>query len=132
MTRCVAASLSAAALFALAAAAPPAAAQVHRNFPQKALRGAIAFETPPAIQLNGNEARMSPGVRIHGMDNMLKMSGSLAGTKYVVDYTVEALGLVSEIWLLTPDEAAVRPWPTTPAQAANWHFDPIAQAWTIP
>ncbi len=132
MNRCVAATLSAAALLALAAAATPASAQVHRNFPQKALRGAVLFETPPHIQLNGTEVLMSPGVRIHGMDNMLKMSGALEGTKYVVDYTVESLGLVSEIWLLTPDEVKVRPWPASPAQAASWVFDPIAQTWTIP
>jgi hypothetical protein len=128
MNRCVASILAAA---ALAAAAAPAAAQVHRNFPQKALRGTVQFETPPHIRLNGTEVLMSPGVRIHGMDNMLKMSGALEGSKYVIDYTVESLGLVSEIWLLTPDEVNVRPWPTTPAQAATWAFDPVAQTWTI-
>jgi hypothetical protein len=137
MPRCAAASRSTATLIALAATlaalAPlPAAAQVQRNFPQKALRGVIEFGPPPDIHLNGQPARLAPGMRVHGMDNMLKMSGALIGSKFVVDYTVEGTGLIYEIWLLTPTEAAVQPWPQTPVQQATWGFDPIAQRWQIP
>ena len=129
MPRC-ASSLFAAAL--ACAALLPAAAEA-RNFPKTALRGSIAFgANPPAISLNGSDALLAPGARIHGLDNMLKMTGALAGQKYVVDYTVESTGLVFEVWLLTPDEIAVHPWPTTPAQDAAWAFDPVAQAWTLP
>jgi len=129
MPRCAARLLAA----ALACAALlPAAAQA-RTFPKTALRGAITFgANPPAIALNGSPALLAPGARIHGLDNMLKMTGALAGQKYVVDYTVESTGLVYEVWLLTPDEIAVGPWPTTPAQAAAWAFDPVAQVWIKP
>ncbi len=134
MPRCAAASFAAAVLIASATLASTSAdAQVHRNFPKTALRGAIAFgSAPPAIQLNGNDALLAPGVRIHGMDNMLKMTAALEGQKYVVDYSMEATGMVHEVWLLTPDEVKVSPWPTTPVQAATWVFDPIANTWTIP
>lgn len=130
MNRCVAASLAAAVLACTALVATPADA---RNFPKTALRGIVTFgSNPPNILLNGNDALLAPGARIHGMDNMLKMTGALEGQKYVIDYTVESTGLVYEVWLLTPAEAAVTPWPTTPVQAASWAFDPVAQSWTIP
>ena len=129
MPRCATALLAA----TLACAALLPAAAEARNFPKTALRGTIAFGTnPPAISLNGSGALLAPGARIHGMDNMLKMTGALAGQRYVVDYTVESTGLVFEVWLLTTDEVAVNPWPTTPAQAAAWRFDPVAQVWIKP
>ena len=127
-----------AALLAGACAAllpPPAAAQqVQRRFPPTALRGKIVFANPPDIELNGDAARMSPGVRIHGFDNMMVVTSAVAGdgNKYVVDYRVEGTGLVSEVWLLTKVEAEVRPWPRTPAEAAAWTFDYMAQTWTKP
>jgi hypothetical protein len=119
---------------ALATLAPlPAAAQaVQRNFPKNALRGKMEFIGPPDIVLNGKSARLSPGCRIHGPDNMLVMSGQLAGTRYVVDYTWESPGNVNEVWMLTPAEADKSPWPRTLEQAANWSFDYMAQTWTKP
>ena len=139
MNRCVATSRARATLpalaFALAAATTlllpaPAAAQAHRNFPQTALRGVIAFTSPSDATLNTKPIRLAPGARIHGTDNMLVMSGTLIGQKFTVDYTMESTGLLFEIWLLRADEIAVQPWPETPQQAAAWRFDPVAQKWT--
>ena len=75
-------------------------------------------------------ARLSPGARIRGMDNMLQMSGSLIGLKLRVHYTLDASGNVNDVWVLTPDEAKREPWPKTPAEAQTWFFDWSAQAWT--
>ena len=123
----------ASALLAFAAMASTAHAQVQRNFPQNALRGEIAFATPPAITLNRVAAQLAPGARIRGLDNMLVMSGTLVGQRAVVNYTLEpGTGLVKDVWILRSDEAARRPWPTTPEQAASWSFDPVAQVWTRP
>ena len=108
----------------------PALAQVQRNFPATALRGDIAFGQPPEIALNGKAARLAPGARVRGADNMLQMSGALMGTRLVVNYTVDTLGEVRDVWLLRPEEAAVRPWPRTPDEAQRWSFDPTAQTWT--
>ena len=127
MYRC--ASLAAVAAILVTA---PAFAQVQRTFPQNALRGAIAFGQPPEIALNGEPARLAPGARIRGQSNMLEMSGTLIGTRLLVNYTVDTSGLVKDIWILTPEEAAKRPWPTTPRQAEDWVFDPNAQTWTRP
>lgn len=113
---------------------PASAQQVTRRFPNSALRGKIVFTNPPDIELNGDPARMSPGVRIHGFDNMSVVTGAVAGNgnRYVVDYRIEGTGLISEVWLLTTTEADVSPWPKTPEQAAAWTFDYMAQTWTKP
>lgn len=122
-------------LIALAAAvalAAPAAAQVSRQFPQNALRGTIAFGTPPEIQLNGAPGRLAPGHLIRNRNNMLDMSGALVGLKAIVNYTLDTEGLVKSVWILRPEEVAMRPWPSSAEQAAAWAFDPIAQTWTKP
>ena len=105
---------------------------LQRKFPQNALRGKILFGTPPAVQVDGNVTRMAPAYRVHGYNNLLVLSTQLVGTKAVVDYTVDLQGQPYEIWLLTDAEAAVKPWPRTPAEAAAWTFDPTTQTWTKP
>ena len=116
---------------------PPAATatdgqSVQRRFPQNALRGTIAFGAPPAIQLNGLTGNLASGYRIHGLNNLIVMSAQLAGSQFVVDYTTDVQGQVFEVWLLSTNEIANLPWPTTVAQAAAWAFDPVAQTWTKP
>ena len=111
-------------------AVSPAAAQVQRNFPADALRGALVVENVPEITLNGAPARLAPGARIRGQNNLLVMSGSIAGQRLLVHYTVDMQGHVKDVWILTPEEAARRPWPSTPQEAASWSFDSAAQTWT--
>ena len=124
MLRCV--------LMALMAATFATAALAQRNFPQTALRGELMIVQPPEALLNGRPARLGPGARIRGLDNMLKMSGALADQKVVVHYTLDYAGLLQDVWLLTPAEAANKPWPTTEAQRTAWVFDPVGQTWSRP
>jgi hypothetical protein len=126
MLRCVLALVAA---FVLAS---PADAQVQRNFPQSALRGAIAFGTAPEIALNGVPARLAPGSRIRDGNNMLIVPSAVHGGKFLVHYTVDPLGLVKDVWILTPAEAAKVPWPARPEEAQAWGFDPVAQVWVKP
>jgi len=125
MYRCV--------LFAAATAClvAPAAAQ-QRNFPPNALRGALVIATPSEATLNGRPARLAPGLRIRGQDNMLAMSGALIGAHLLVHYTTDIYGLVDNVWILTPQEAARKPWPASAQEAQTWRFDPVAQAWSKP
>lgn len=125
MYRCAFLTLAAACLVA------PAAAQ-QRSFPQQALRGALVIHTPPEAVLNGQPARLAPGARIRGQNNMLAMSATLVGAKLLVNYTLDPQGLIKDVWILTPLEAERQPWPTTAAQAQAWGFDPVAQIWTKP
>ena len=126
--RCVIAASAVACLIAPASAS----AQVQRQFPQTALRGEMAFVNPPEVRLNGTPVVLAPGSRIRGQNNMLEMSGALAGTKLWVHYTVDTQGSVMDVWILRPEELAKRPWPRTPAEAEAWSFDPTSQAWSKP
>ncbi len=121
-----------AAVAAVCIAAPAAAQQFQRTFPQTALRGSLTIVAPPEILLNGQAARLAPGARIRTQQNMIELSGALTGSKFLVHYTTDIYGLVKEVWILTPDEAARRPWPTTPAEAQSWTFDWQAQTWSKP
>lgn len=122
---------SACALAPLLLAGGAATAQVVRPFPATALRGEITFGQPPELLLNGQPARLAPGGRIRGEDNLVQMSASLVGRSAVVNYTLEpTTGLVMQVWLLRREEAAVQPWPRTAEEAARWTFDPAAQTWS--
>jgi hypothetical protein len=126
MYRCALAPL------AVLCAAVPAVVQaqaVQRNFPQNALRGALVLQTTSDATLNGQPVRLAPGLRIRGQNNMLAMTGPLLGQKLLVNYTLDTEGLLKDVWILTPQEAANRPWPTTPREAQSWGFDPVAQVW---
>ena len=112
--------------------AAPASAQVQRNFPQNALRGAIVIGAAPEITLNGNAGRLAPGARIRDMNNMTLVPGAVVGGRFLVNYTIDLSGQVKDVWILRPEEAAVRPWPRTPDEAAAWSFDPAAQVWSKP
>ncbi len=61
----------------------------------------------PTITLDGKPDRLSPGARIRNAQNMLVMSNTLIGQRLVVNYTREAAGMVHEVWILTPPEAAL-------------------------
>jgi hypothetical protein len=126
MFRCVALTAT------LLACALPAAAQTPRNFPANALRGEIMVTQPPELVLNGRAARLAPGARIRGENNLLLTSGTLVSQRLVVNYTIDSYGLLLDLWVLTPQERSRRPWPTTPEQAATWRFDAASQTWSLP
>ena len=131
MLRCAAAGLVAG--FVLLAATPAADAQspVHRQFPSTALRGELNFTAPPEVVLDGQPARLAPGSRIRGENNLLATPASLAGQKLLVHYTREATtGLLLDVWVLNAAERVRKPWPVSEAQAKAWVFDPVAQTWS--
>lgn len=85
----------------------PAIAQelATRQFPVAAKRGTLTVTAPPEVRINGTVERLSPGVRIRGVNNMLLMSGALVGQTFVVNYVREQQGLIQEVWLLSQAEA---------------------------
>ena len=115
----------------VACADTPTSSGMQRNFPHAALRGDVVIGEAPEITLNGKAARLAPGARIRDANNMSVVPGAVIGGRYLVNYTVDTLGLVKEVWILRPDEAAGR-WPTTIEEAGNWLFDPVAQVWSKP
>lgn len=71
-----------------------------------ARRGVLAVTAPPDVLLDGQPARLAPGARIRDRNNLLVVSGALLGQQLVVRYTRDPLGLLRDIWVLTPAEAA--------------------------
>ena len=118
---------------ALAAATSGAARaqQVSRTFPMTALRGDIQFGEAPEILLNGRPTRLGPGARIRNVGNLVVTPAPLLGQRAVVLYTVDDLGNVRDVWLLTPEEATRR-WPRSPEEAERLVFDPASQSWSRP
>ena len=76
--------------------------------------GVLVITQPPEALLDGRPARLSPGARIRGANNMLVLSGTLVGLELQVFYTREkpgliheglrSEGLVHEVWVLSPQE----------------------------
>lgn len=117
----------------MAVAALPAAAQfaVQRTFPPNALRGELTFGVAPDATLNKKPARLAPGVRIRGTNNMMVVSGEVTGRSFTVNYTTEPTGLILDVWVLRPEEIK-RLWPTSREEAAKLLFDPTTQTWSKP
>ena len=111
--------------------AAPLAAQA-RPFPADALRGELVVTAPPEVRVNGQPQRLAPGARIRDAGNRIVLSGQVVGQKLLVHYTRDTQGNLLDVWLLTPAEAARKPWPSTPAEAAAWRFDGAAQTWSKP
>lgn len=121
------------ALGTLALAFSAAAVAQPRVFPNNTLRGLLKFGEYPAVMLNGRETTLSPGSRVRTTENLIVSATSLAGAKWLVHYTLDMGGeQVRDVWLLTPEEAAIRPWPSTPEQAATWTFDSTTMTWSRP
>ena len=113
----------------LAVSSLAAQAQTHRFFPANALRGELVITQFPDATMNGKPARLAPGARVRNDNNLWVPPAGLAGEKLVVHYTVESSGLIMDVWVLNAAELANKPWPTTPAEAAAWQFNPGNQTW---
>ena len=131
MLRTVLAILLATTLLLGCSSGAPSGGQVQRNFPQNALRGSLVIGEAPEVLLNGRSGRLAPGARIRDTGNMAVVPAGLIGGRFLVHYTIDTSGLVKDVWILTPAEAAKR-WPSRPEEAAAWSFDPAAQVWIRP
>ena len=94
-------------LFLLLAIAMPAAAQL-RTIPKEAQYGQIRHLQAMVVELNGKEARLSPGAQIRDPDNRLVVPTSLA-EKTLVRFQVDGAGLVHRVWILSARERAQVP-----------------------
>ena len=96
------------ALLGLSLAAAAVCAQtVVREAPKDVKPAIIAVSTtPPVITVDGKEDRLSPGARVRDRNNMLVLSGALAGQTLYTVYRRDGAGLVHEVWLLDEQEYA--------------------------
>ena len=116
----------------LAVSCLTAQAQTHRFFTPTTLRGELVVTQHPDVLLNGQPARLAPGSRLKGENNLLVQPAGIAGQKFTVHYTVESSGLIMDVWVLNAAELANKPWPRTPAEATSWQFNPGNQTWSKP
>lgn len=77
---------------------------IRREAPKDVVLGRMAVTAPPQITLDGKPDQLSPGSRIRDLNNMVVLSGGLAGKTLPVVYKRDAAGLVHEAWILTEDE----------------------------
>jgi hypothetical protein len=103
MNRCLQQAVAGLALVLLSSVA---LAQVLTREAPKDVKPAVigVSATPPVITVNGQPDRLSPGARIRDLNNMLVLSGSLAGKNLYTVYRRDSAGLVHEVWLLTAEE----------------------------
>jgi len=123
-------SHGAALVLAALLAAEPAGAQTTRNFDAQTLRGELVVTRPPEALLNNQRAQLAPGARIRNANNLMLLSGEVVNQRLLVHYTLDINGQILNAWILTPAEAARRPWPVTPQQAQAWQFDVGQQVWS--
>ena len=88
----------------IALLAVPAAAQL-RTIPQDAQRAEMRHVQTDIVELNGRTARLAPGAQIRDVSNRIIVPTALpAGA--LVKYRLDGAGLVREVWILSPQEAA--------------------------
>lgn len=113
----------------LALASPAYSQTLLRTAPRDVLPARLVITQPPEATLDGLPARLSPGARIRGTNNLLVLSGSVVGQDLPVVYKKDPLGLVHEAWVLTEDEyaqvMAPAPTPANP-EAINRFLDLLA------
>ena len=85
-----------------------------RPIPATAQLGSMQITMPPDMLINNQPARLSPGARIRAANNMLVLSGAIAGQRYIVKYLREPGGLVHDVWILNETEVSL----ITPADQA--------------
>jgi hypothetical protein len=93
--------------FGLQFGAGPATAQLatnQRTLPADIQLAKMVVVQPPLIHLNDSVMRLAPGARIYGPDQLLKLSASLVDQPFKVAFTLDSLGLVKQVWILTEAE----------------------------
>lgn len=84
---------------------PLSAMAQSRSIPDSAKRGYIVHIEGAIVEINGERMRLSPGAQIRDQDNRIIMPMSVPGGT-LVKYTLDSLGQIHRVWVLTPEEAA--------------------------
>ena len=82
---------------------------VPRNFPANTLRGVLTTTVFPQVTINGQAMQLAPGAKIYSQQNTILVHTNLTGSTVIVNYTVDAQGYVSRVWILTQEELALPP-----------------------
>jgi hypothetical protein len=92
------------AIAVLAGCAATAAAQL-RSIPQDASRGTLSHVQEMIVEIGGSRQRLAPGAQIRDGSNRVVLPAAVpAGS--LVKYRLDPEGMVRQVWILTPEEAA--------------------------
>jgi hypothetical protein len=92
------------AIAVLAGYAATSAAQL-RSIPQDAQRGTLTHVQEMIVELGGSRQRLAPGAQIRDASNRVLLPAAVpAGS--LVRYRLDTQGMVRQVWILTPEEAA--------------------------
>jgi len=98
------------ALLAAAAALSIAAASVayaqFRTIPEAAKRGQMQHVQDMLVEINGQRVQLAAGSQIRDESNRIVVPSALPPGRSLVKYLVDASGLVTRVWILSPAEAA--------------------------
>src|SRR4051812_34124367 len=83
-----------------------ASAQV-RTIPQDAKRGTLRHIQDMVVEINGGPQRLAPGAQIRDASNYIVVPTAVPPGS-LVRYRVDSEGMVRQVWILTPEEAAQR------------------------
>lgn len=84
--------------------ASAAAAQV-RTIPADAKRGEMRYIPDMRVEVNGQQLPLAPGIQVRDTLNMILVPAALPD-KALVKYRLDGNGMVRQVWILTPEEAA--------------------------
>jgi hypothetical protein len=84
---------------------PGVPAGIVRTLPAQSLAGIMNSIAPGNVQIDGKTLPLSPAAQIRDQANMIVLSTTLQGNQ-PVRYTMDQLGYVARIWILTPAELA--------------------------
>jgi hypothetical protein len=85
--------------------APLSLAQV-RTLPAVAKRGEIRHVQDMLVEIDGKRMMLAPGAQVRDTANLLIVPTALPPQGAYVKYLIDAQGMVSRVWILTPQEAA--------------------------
>ena len=76
-----------------------------RSIPENAERGTILHLQDMVVEIGGKRLHLAPGAQIRDASNRVVMPAALpAGAP--VKFVLDGAGLVRQVWILTPEEAA--------------------------
>lgn len=75
-----------------------------RQFPPGTQRGKLDMSAYPDVRLNGKAVYLAPACRIFNAENMFVVPASLDEKEIIVNYTLNVMGDVDRIWILTRSE----------------------------
>jgi hypothetical protein len=77
-----------------------------RSIPEEAKRGQMRYVRETIVEIDGAQARLSPGAQIRTADNRILLPSALPQDPMLVKYVTDAAGMLHRVWILTQEEAA--------------------------